>query len=56
MARTATVELDGEIVVDWDAEPCGKVEDCAPRGYIGLLNHDRDTRTFFRDIFVKKLD
>jgi hypothetical protein len=51
-----TVELNGETVVDWEAEPRGKVEDWAPRGYIGLQNHDRDTRTFFRNIFVKKLD
>lgn len=51
-----TVELNGETVVDWDAEPRGKVEDFAARGYVGLQNHDRDTRTFFRDIFVKKLD
>jgi hypothetical protein len=51
-----TVELNGETVTDWEAEPRGKVLDFAPRGYIGLQNHDRDTRTFFRDIFVKRLD
>jgi len=51
-----TVELNGETVVDWDAEPRGKVEDFAARGYVGLQNHDRDTRTFFRNVFVKKLD
>jgi hypothetical protein len=51
-----TVELNGETVVDWTAEPRGKVEDFAARGYIGLQNHDRDTRTFFRNVFVKKLD
>jgi hypothetical protein len=32
------------------------VEDFAARGYVGLQNHDRDTRTFFRNIFVKNLD
>ena len=51
-----TVEINGEQVVDWDAEPRGKVEDFAARGYIGLQNHDRDTRTRFRNIFVKTLD
>ena len=51
-----TVEINGENVIDWDAEPRGKVEDFAARGYIGLQNHDRDTRTMFRNIFVKSLD
>lgn len=51
-----TVEVNGATVVDWDAEPRGKVEDFAARGYIGLQNHDRDTHTFFRNIFIKKLD
>ena len=51
-----TVELNGEKIVDWQAEPRGKVEDWAPRGYIGLQNHDRETSTMFRNIFVKELD
>lgn len=51
-----SVEINGEKVVDWDAEPRGKVEDFAARGYIGLQNHDRDTSTMFRNIFVKSLD
>lgn len=51
-----TVEVNGEQVIDWDAEPRGKVADFAARGYIGLQNHDRDTRTMFRNIFVKSLD
>ncbi len=51
-----SVELNGELVVDWDAEPRGKIEDFAARGYIGLQNHDQDTKTMFRNIFVKSLD
>ena len=51
-----TVELNGEPVLDWEAEPRGKVEDFAARGYIGLQNHDRDVRTMFRNIFIKSLD
>ena len=51
-----TVEVNGEPVVDWDAEPRGKVEDFAASGYVGLQNHARDTRTFFRNIFIKRLD
>jgi hypothetical protein len=51
-----TVILNGTQVVDWNAEPAGKVADFAPRGYIGLQNHDRDNSTWFRNIRVKKLD
>ena len=51
-----TVEINGEKVLDWTAEPRGKVEDFAARGYIGLQNHDHDTSTMFRNIFVKELD
>jgi hypothetical protein len=51
-----TVELNGETIVDWDAEPRGKVADFAPRGYVGVQNHDSQTRAFFRNIFVKKLN
>ena len=50
------IEINGEKVVDWDAEPRGKIEDFSARGYIGLQNHDRDTSTMFRNIFVKSLD
>ena len=51
-----TIEVNGEKVVDWEAEPRGKIEDFAARGYIGLQNHDRDTSTMFRNIFIKSLD
>ena len=50
------VELNGEPVLDWTAEPRGKVDDFAARGYIGLQNHDPDTKTMFRNIFIKALD
>ncbi len=51
-----TVELNGARVVDWVAEPRGKIEDFAPRGYIGLQNHDPGSTVYFRNIRVKKLD
>lgn len=51
-----TVGLNGAQVVDWVAEPRGKVEDFAPLGYIGLQNHDVATSIYFRNIRVKKLD
>jgi len=51
-----TVVLNGTQVVDWSAEPAGKVADFAPRGYIGLQNHDSDNSTWFRSIRVKRLD
>jgi 3-keto-disaccharide hydrolase len=50
-----TVVLNGETVLDWNAEPRGKVADFAPRGYIGLQNHDDGSPVSFRNIFVKKL-
>ncbi|HCQ98265.1 MAG TPA: hypothetical protein DIU48_02505 [Acidobacteria bacterium] len=50
------VEINNEKVVDWKAEPRGKVESFAARGYIGLQNHDHDTKTMFRNIFVKSID
>lgn len=50
-----TVELNGKRVIDWDAEPRGKVEDFAPRGYIGLQNHDDRSAVYFRNIYVKEL-
>ena len=50
-----TVELNGQRVVDWDAEARGKVEDFAPRGYIGLQNHDDRSRVDFRNIYVREL-
>ncbi len=51
-----TVELNGARVVDWVAEPRGKVEDFTARGYVGLQNHDWDSNVYFRNIRVKKLD
>jgi len=50
------VELNGERVLDWEAEPRGKVADFAPRGYIGLQNHDDRSPVYFRNIYVKALD
>lgn len=49
------VELNNEIVVDWEAEPRGKVADFAEKGYIGFQNHDPNTRVDFRNIFVKEI-
>ena len=51
-----TVSLNGAVVTDWVAEPRGKIRDFAPRGYIGLQNHDWETSVYFRNIRVKKLD
>lgn len=49
------VELNGTKVLDWKAEPRGKVRDFAPRGYIGLQNHDDTSPVYFRNIYVKEL-
>jgi hypothetical protein len=50
-----TVDLNGKQVVDWEAEPRGKIEDFAARGYIGLQNHDDRSPVYFRNIYVKDL-
>ena len=50
-----TVWLNGEQVVDWAAEPRGKVEDFTSKGFIGLQNHDHDSSVYFRNIRVKDL-
>jgi hypothetical protein len=49
------VDLNGQQVMDWEAEGRGKVEDFAPRGYIGLQNHDDQSPVYFRNVYVKEL-
>jgi hypothetical protein len=53
-ARLA-IELNGRVVLDWDAVPGGKVRDLAPEGYIGLQNHDSIAPIYFKDIYIKEL-
>lgn len=50
-----TVELNGQKVVDWEAEPRGKVKDFSQEGYIGLQNHDSRSPIYYRNIFIKEL-
>ncbi len=50
-----TVELNGQMVVDWKAEPRGKVRDFAREGYIGLQNHDSLSPVYFRNIYIKEI-
>lgn len=49
------VELNGVKVLDWKAEPRGKIRDFAREGYIGLQNHDSRSPVYFRNIFIKEL-
>lgn len=50
-----SIELNGTPVLNWEAEPRGKVTDFASEGYIGLQNHDSRSPVYFRNIFVKEL-
>ena len=50
-----TVELNGKKVTDWQAEPRGKIKDFAPRGYLGLQNHDDVSPVYFRNVYLKEL-
>lgn len=49
------VEINGTLVLDWEAHPGGKVKDISPEGYIGLQNHDSDSPPYFRNIYLKEL-
>lgn len=49
------VELNNVPVIEWAAEPRGKIKDFSSEGYIGLQNHDWDTSVSYRNIFVKEV-
>ncbi len=49
------VVVNGTTVIDWGAEPRGKVEDFAAQGYIGLQNHDDRSPVYFRNIYLTEL-
>jgi len=53
--KNIQVELNGTQVINWNAEPRGKVKDFADKGYIGLQNHDSRSPVYFKDIFAKEL-
>lgn len=48
-------ELNGKLILDWDAKPGGKVKDFALEGYIGFQNHDSVAPIYFKNIYVKEL-
>jgi sugar phosphate isomerase/epimerase len=50
-----TVELNGQTVLDWNAEPRGKVKSLSPEGYIGLQNHDSRAPVYFKNVYIKEL-
>jgi sugar phosphate isomerase/epimerase len=54
--KNIQVELNDKKVVDWDAEPRGKVKDFARVGYIGLQNHDSRSPVYFKNIYVKEIN
>ncbi len=56
IADRLTVELNGQKVVDWKAEPRGKVRDFAREGYIGLQNHDSLSPVYFRNIYIQEIN
>jgi sugar phosphate isomerase/epimerase len=53
--KNIQVELNGSMVIDWDAEPRGKVKDFAFEGYVGLQNHDSRSPAYFKNIYVKEI-
>lgn len=49
------VELNDVLILNWEAEPRGKIADFAEEGYIGLQNHDSISPVFFKNIYIKEL-
>ena len=49
-----TIELNGEVVNQWQLKPAGKVATCWPAGYVGLQNHEPSI-VHFANIRVKEL-
>jgi len=50
------IELNGQGILDWQAEPRGKVKDFARQGYVGLQNHDSQSPVYFKNIFLKEIN
>ena len=50
------VELNGQLINEWNAEPRGKIRSFANEGYIGLQNHDNHAKISFRNIYIKEID
>ena len=50
-----TVELNGQEIIDWLAEPRGKVADFTSSGYVGLQNHDDRSAVSFRNIRIRAI-
>ncbi|HEK86125.1 MAG: family 16 glycoside hydrolase [Candidatus Saccharicenans sp.] len=50
------VELNGQKILDWEAQPRGKVRDFASEGYIGLQNHDGESPVYFKNIYIKEIN
>lgn len=50
------VELNGQLVNNWKAEPRGKIKKFAKNGYFGLQNHDSYAKVSFKNIYIKELE
>lgn len=50
------VELNEQLIINWKAEPRGKIKSFANEGYIGLQNHDSNAKVSFRNLFIKELN
>lgn len=50
-----TIELNDQKIVDWKAEPRGKIRDFSREGYIGLQNHDSNALIQFKNVYIKEL-
>ena len=56
IGKRIKVELNGKLVNDWEmTAPIGKIKDFALEGYIGIQNHDWNTRLWVKNIKVTEL-
>ncbi len=49
------VELNSQLVVEWDMEPRGKIREWSKEGYFGLQNHDSHSPVYFKNVHIKEL-
>ena len=49
------VELNGQLVTDWNMEPRGKIKEWSKEGYFGLQNHDSHSPVYFKNVHIKEL-
>jgi sugar phosphate isomerase/epimerase len=53
--KNIKVELNDQLVLDWNMEPRGKINEFFLEGYFGLQNHDSRSPVYFKNVHIKEL-